>query len=256
MRIIQTEHKRKYAVVTFENDRSFIIDPTLLKKYTSEDDDVDMMALLDENEDFAYEFALNHAFRLLGISAKTYKEMQGKLYDKHIQTNAVKRVMERLVELGYINDRSFAEDFVGYKMESYLSKRAIINKLREKGVSDEIINECIEVYSDSDEVRFAEYFAVKIAEKYPSLEYEKLKNKVFSRLSSKGFSTSAIYSAVEKMKEKYNNSYSDRDEVMKSAARMSMRGMTKEEIYEVLIKKSNSKDYDEFLSDILNELFT
>ncbi len=256
MRIINTQHKKKYAVVTFENDRSFIIDPALLKKFNAgEDDDVDMMTLLDENEDFAYDFALNHAFRLLGISAKTYKEMQNKLYEKHIQTNAVKRVMDRLTELGYINDRSYAEDYVGYKMESYHSKHAIINKLREKGVSEDIINECMEIYSDEDENRFAEYFALKIAEKYPSLDYEKLKNKVFSRLSSKGFSTASIYYASGKMKEGYNSSHSDKDTIMRTAARMSMRGMNKEEIYETLIKKDNSKDYDELLNDILNELF-
>ncbi len=256
MRVIKTEKKRKYTLITFENEKTFLVDPGLVKKYNAyEDNDVDMIAILDENEDFAYMAGLESAFRILGASAKTHKEMKDKLYDRYIQTNAVNRILDRLTELKYINDISYAEDYVSYKKESGHSKRAIQGKLREKGVAEEIILSAMEIYSDEEEYAFAEYFATKTAEKYDSLEYEKLKNKIFSRLSSKGFSSSAIYYAVGKVKEMYNSTSSDRDALMKTAARMNMRGMNRDEIYDLLIRKSSSKDFDELITDILDELF-
>ncbi len=256
MKVISSEHKRKYSLITFENNKTFVVDPSLVKKYDiNEGSDINMTGLLDENEEFAYTYGLDASFRILGISAKTYKEMRTKLYDRNVQTNAINRILLRLSELGYINDKTYAEDFISYKMESGYSRRAIVNKLREKGVDENIINEAIKMYDESIEFHYAEYFALKIAEKYDSLDYEKLRNKVFSRLSSKGFSTSAIYHASDKLKEKYNSAFSDRDSLMKTAARMSMRGMQKNEIYDALIKKSSSKDYSEIVTDILNELF-
>ncbi len=256
MKVINTEKKRKTVLVTFENNRTFVVDPILVKKYDIyEGNDTDMMGLLDENEDYAYSYGLEYAFKILGMAAKTQKEMREKLYDKFVQTNAVNRIIERLNELKYINDTSYAEDYVSYKKESRLSKRAIVTKLREKGIEEDIIQSAMTAYPDEDELSYAEFFAVKLAEKYDSLEYEKLKNKLYSRLASKGFSTAAIYHATAKLKETYNETFSDRDALTRTAARMSMRGMDKSEIYESLIKKSNSKDYDELISDILNELF-
>ncbi|MBR6801188.1 MAG: RecX family transcriptional regulator [Eubacteriaceae bacterium] len=256
MIVKEVTSKRKYYLVTFENERSFVIDPALIKKHCIEEgEDINFTELLDENEEFAYLFGLDHAFYLLGISQKTIREIKTKLFDKKVQTNAVNRIIRRLEELGYLNDRSFAEDYVSYKKESYHSKRAIKNKLKEKGISEDIISEALESYPDSDEYDYAEYFATKIAEKYDSLDYEKLRNKVYSRLASKGFSNSAIFYAADRIKDRYNESYSDRDTLMKSAARMNMRGMTREDIFQSLLKKSNSKGYEELLTDVLNELF-
>lgn len=256
MIVTAVQQKRKYTLITFGNEKTFAVDPSLVKKYgAKEDSGVDMMALLDENEDFAYDLGLEYAFRILAVSAKTHREMADKLYGRNIQTKAVIRIMQRLTELGYINDASYAEDYVSLKKENGLSKRAITNKLRLKGISEDIIASAMTDYTDEEEFSHAEYFAAKFAEKYDSLEYEKLKNKLFSRLSSKGFSTSAIYHAAGVLKEKYNLSYCDKEALSKTAARMSMRGMNREEIYGSLIKKSNSPDYDELIIEILNELF-
>ena len=257
MKVTATEKKKKHCNVTFENGKTFVISRELVKKYGLEPDcDVDMHEILQKNEEYAYTYALDYAFRLLGISAKTYREMKNKLYDKNIQSSAVNSVMSRLEELGYINDSVYAEDFAEYKMESMLSRRAIVSKLKEKGVAPELIDSAMQKYQESDEYDFALHFATKIAENADSLDYEKLRNKIYSRLSSKGFESKVIFSVLDKIKENYNNSANDTQALSRSAARLYMRGKTREEIYDILIKKNSSTSFGDILNDVLDEFFS
>ncbi|MBE6039092.1 MAG: regulatory protein RecX [Anaerofustis stercorihominis] len=257
MKVTEFEQKKKHCLVTFENGRTFVVSHSTVKKFgIGAVSEVILSDVLEDNEEYAYEYALDYAFRLLGMSAKTYREMKNKLYDKNLQTSAVNSVMSRLEELGYINDKTYAEDFVEYKMESGLSKRAISSKLKEKGVDEDLIKSALEIYPDNAEYEFALCFAKKTAEKSDALSYEKLRNRIYSRLASKGFDNRIIFSVLDEIKQQYNDSVNNKDEISRTAARMYMRGKTREEIFDTLLKKNSASDYADVLNEVVDELFS
>lgn len=78
--------------------------------------------------------------RLLTARARTRSELAGKLADRGYPDDISRRVLDRLAEVGLVDDADFAEQWVrSRRLHAGKGKRALAAELRKKGVDNEVI---------------------------------------------------------------------------------------------------------------------
>ena len=87
------------------------------------------------------EQAKNVCLRLLTVRARTRAELEAQLTKRGYPDDVSARVLDRLTEVGLIDDEDFAEQWVRSRhLNAGKGKRALAVELRKKGVDDEVIS--------------------------------------------------------------------------------------------------------------------
>lgn len=120
--------------------------------------------------------AFNEALRYLAKCAKTEREMRVHLLKLGFLDDDAQYAIDRLSAIGVLNDAKYAEDLrASYERKGY-GKLRLAEKLRQKGVDTEIIDEVSAKFMDDgaddptlneSAVRFAAQFIRKRAGKKP-----------------------------------------------------------------------------------------
>ena len=86
------------------------------------------------------EQARSLCLRLLTARARTRSELEGQLAKRGYADDVSERVLDRLAQVGLIDDADFAEQWVrSRRVNAGKGKRALAAELRTKGVDDEVI---------------------------------------------------------------------------------------------------------------------
>ncbi len=106
---------------------------------------------------------------------------------------AVKTVIARLKEHGYLNDASFAETYTRLRQENEkLGARRVRNDLRQKGIRADVVEQAVEArYGEANEEALARQHLDRKRIRKPTNEKETAR--VMRRLVTAGFSTGTIY---------------------------------------------------------------
>ena len=89
-------------------------------------------------EHLQYKRARERALRLLALRGRSRAELRKKLAEREFTKSVIDRVLENLVELGYLDDEAFAVNRARHLAVNRLyGNRRIEEQLREKGVSRE-----------------------------------------------------------------------------------------------------------------------
>ncbi|MFH1533726.1 MAG: regulatory protein RecX [Nitrospirota bacterium] len=156
-----------------------------------------------ENEDKGYNKLLQYGLRLFTKKRYTTGEMQKKLttYAKKreaIDERKVERVVERLKELGYLDDEQFVKDYVSHCARVRPRGRILIaRELKFKGLPKDLIEEGLEKVDIDEEAMAFDILERRVKRWSRYSEYEQ-KPKAYQFLYSKGFNRDAIYKAIER----------------------------------------------------------
>lgn len=98
-----------------------------------------------------FEVAKEKAIRYIGISRKTEYEVFQKLKKLKFDDEIINKVIEYIKKLNYLNDHEYVDAYIRQcmRLQNY-SIYEIKNKLLQKGIKKDIINEKIEVLYESD----------------------------------------------------------------------------------------------------------
>ncbi|AFK86851.1 MULTISPECIES: regulatory protein RecX [Thermoanaerobacterium] len=97
--------------------------------------------------------AYNDAIRILSYNMKTKKELWEKLRLKGYSDSVIGDVINKLIDLHYLDDEYYAEVYVKEKKERLFSKYRIYNELIRKGIEPSLIEfKLSELYDDETEV--------------------------------------------------------------------------------------------------------
>ncbi len=89
--------------------------------------------------------AKQKAYRLLSLRPHSEKELEKKLREKGFPAVVIKEALEKLHDLKYLNDASFAVQWArNLAVNKLWGNRKIIASLREKGVAAELIDAAME----------------------------------------------------------------------------------------------------------------
>ena len=83
------------------------------------------------------------ALTLLARREHSYQELFKKLLQRKFDSVAIDTVLKSLIEVNLLSDRRFAEVFIRSRIESGYGPLRIQNELKQKGISDDIIQEVL-----------------------------------------------------------------------------------------------------------------
>jgi len=105
--------------------------------------------------------ALQKGVELLARREHACQELTDKLIAKGYDSQEVYTAVERLIDRGYLSDRRFSEQFVSMRIRQGKGPLRIINDLRVKGVSSNIVNAVLADY----EVEYWRQLAFEVYQK-------------------------------------------------------------------------------------------
>ena len=137
------------------------------------------------------------AYRLLAYRARSEQEIRERLVKKGFSPETVEKSLEHLKERGLINDREFAcqwaENRSKFKPQSaFLTRR----ELKEKGLSEEIIEEAVKDYDDYENALLA---ARARAMKSAGEEFPVFQRRLGSFLQRRGFGYAVIKPVISRL---------------------------------------------------------
>lgn len=167
-----------------------------------------MRKKVEKNNKDLFNKALNHAYYFLKFRERSEKEVRQNLasylkkkkIEESIILKIVSEVIDYLKERTYIDDLDFAKNWI---LKRTKGKKVLIFELKQKGISQEIIEKVI----DSQEFKGSQVNAInkifqKSTKKYANLPYPKNKEKIILFMLRKGFNYSAIQQLVDEFLKK------------------------------------------------------
>lgn len=135
--------------------------------------------------------------RLLTARARTRAELAAKLAQRGIPEDAATAALDRLAEVGLIDDEAFAEAFVAARhRDRGLGRSALRRELHRKGVDRALADQAVAaVDDDTERKRAAELVAARLD---PALfaGAEAARRRLIGMLSRRGYSPSVAISVV------------------------------------------------------------
>lgn len=143
------------------------------------------------------EKAKDSAYRLISLRPRSIAEIQRSLSKKGYDPEVIEQVIDRLVELNYLNDESFAQYWVEqrdtFKPRSHMALR---QELMQKGIDRNIIDEALTASNETAAARtVAEKKARQLA-RYPEDEFKK---KLGQFLQRRGFHYALIKEIMDEL---------------------------------------------------------
>jgi regulatory protein len=136
----------------------------------------------------SYEECMDIALYALAPRAKSRAELHAHLLKRGGDPEVAAAVLDNLELQGLLNDLEFARIWSESRQrQKKLSKRSIAQELRQKGVSQEFIDEVIDEIDDDVEYQMAFQLAERKYRSCAHLEEDVIYRRVHSVLARKGF---------------------------------------------------------------------
>ena len=148
---------------------------------------------------YDYKRSFNYAIWLLSRRAYTEKGIREKLEKKQALPNVIDKVVDKLIDLKYLDDAAFAEMFISSRKGSK-GARAMRQELWRKGVSEEIIDDALAEISEDTQLEAAINIVKRESWRFTKGDVKKDWARAHAFLARRGFSADTSKTALEKSK--------------------------------------------------------
>ena len=201
--IQQTNHSDRFSVYINGNFSFGISELDLLKfslKVGNElsDDELDeILCTIDETK------CQDYANSLVCARMYTKRELSRKLSGKSFSDDVISRVLKKLEEYGYVDDKAYTELYIS-EMKQKFGLYKLKQKLYEKGISSDIIEHCLNDLDNADVA--VSYLRIKFRNQTIGVDE---KQKALRFLAQKGFAYDDAYDAIRTYMEELNGTYDE-----------------------------------------------
>jgi len=144
--------------------------------------------------------ARNTVYRLLKFRIRSEKEIKDKLKAKNVADELIDETVVYFKELGLIDDRRFAREWISSRLLKPFGIKRIRHELEIKGIDCDILEEELKkAFQDDREEEIVFQLARNQAERYKGIDPLKAKQRLFSYLSRRGFNTDVIYKTIRQL---------------------------------------------------------
>ncbi|WP_281878742.1 recombination regulator RecX [Nocardia sputorum] len=145
------------------------------------------------------EQAKEACLRLLAVRARSRAELAQRLAAKGYAPEVSERALDRLGEVGLIDDAAFAEQWVHSRHTfSGKGKQALAQELRRKGVARSEAAAALDaITTDDEEARAAELVRRKLRSLPRELDRDKMIRRLVGMLARRGYGQSMAYRVVK-----------------------------------------------------------
>ena len=161
-----------------------------------------------------FEYAVGTLARRMRTVRDLRRLMKARAFEGQAGERDMDRVVERLVELKYLSDERFAQDYTRLRKENQgFGRRRVAQDLAVKGVDKALAAETLSTaYDESDEVSLARAYCERKRIKQPSgPDVQKETVRLMNRLMRAGYSSSAIFKLLRSWKVEVQESYMEDD---------------------------------------------
>jgi len=138
--------------------------------------------------------------RQLTMTARTRSELASTLAKREVPVDVANRVLDRMSEVGLIDDAAYAQEWVRQRQQGRgLARRALANELRRKGVDDELALEALAQVSDDTERASAFALAERKARASRGQPHDKRVRQLVGMLARKGYGSGVAFSVVREV---------------------------------------------------------
>lgn len=186
MRIISLEKGRGQKVYVNLEDRSrFLLYTGDIRRYHLEEGmELSQEFLLRIMEETLYRRARQKALAVLKRADQSESELRRKLKQSEYPEEIIDRTIDYVYSYHYLDDERYAKNYIRYKSGTK-SRRQIVNELRQKGVSKEVVDTALDE-AEGDDIEAIRRAIGKKTSDVEALEYEQ-KQKLAAHLYCKGF---------------------------------------------------------------------
>jgi regulatory protein len=147
------------------------------------------------------EQARNLCLRLLTARARTRSELAAQLTKRGYPDDVGERVLDRLADVGLVDDRDFAEQWVrSRRINAGKGKRALASELRTKGIDDELIADTLaDIDASAERTRAEQLVADKLRRERLSddTDHTKVARRLVAMLARRGYGQSMAFDVVK-----------------------------------------------------------
>ncbi|WP_163652576.1 recombination regulator RecX [Listeria sp. PSOL-1] len=207
------KNKERYNIFidgcySFSVDEEVLARFVLLKDKELTEAEIEQISAADKTRK-----ALNKAIYFLSNRIRSEKEIRQYLRKQSFTDDMIQSVLVKLTEMAYIDDKEFTIAYVRTQMRTTLKgPRMVERELIEKGITRELINQGLALYSVDKQYENAEKQALKVMRRNKNKAKKMLQMKVTTDLIQKGFPTDLAKAVVEKLNE--NVSHDDEEEIL------------------------------------------
>lgn len=158
-----------------------------------------------------FEYAVGALSRRMRTVRDLTRLMKPRAHEGERGATDIARVCERLIELKYLSDERFAQDFTRLRKENQsFGRRRVAQDLALKGVGKELAAETLAAaYDESDEVALARAYCERKRIAKPVEQKDSVR--VMNRLMRAGYSSTAIFKLFKAWRVEVPESGSDSD---------------------------------------------
>lgn len=139
------------------------------------------------------------ALRLLAVRDRTRHELEQALARRKVPAEAAGTSLDRLTEVGLIDDQRFAQAWFEGQQRRQRSTRALRHELRTKGVDDELVDvAAAEADSDAD-LTAARGLVAKRLPSMARLTHEARYRRLAGQLGRRGFNSGVIATVLREL---------------------------------------------------------
>lgn len=144
IKLTRDKRIRERFYVKFDDGDSFPVSAeTVVKHGLVVGKNIDNAQLSDIREEDEKKRAVDASFNLLSYSQRSRKELEKRLKLKKYSAKAAGHAVERLSELGYLNDRAFATNLAALRASQLKGPELIRFEMKSKGIPPEVISETL-----------------------------------------------------------------------------------------------------------------
>jgi regulatory protein len=147
------------------------------------------------------EQARNLCLRLLTARARTRSGLAAQLTKRGYPDDVGERVLDRLSDVGLVDDRDFAEQWVrSRRVNAGKGKRALASELRTKGIDDELIADALaDIDASAERTRAEQLVADKLRRERLSDDTDdtKVARRLVAMLARRGYGQSMAFDVVK-----------------------------------------------------------
>ncbi len=240
-----------YVKITFENEQNKESETLCI----SLDDYIDKHLALhryitfEEFEELknkeAFLLAYYRAIKKICVKSFTEKQMYQYLMKyESLDLNQIEQLLHKLKTEGYLNDQRYAQDSLTSFKYATKGKNSIIQDLKNKGISDDIIDDVMVNYDDSDDHNKIKMTIHKLMNTVKGVSKKQKKQKMIDKLMQSGFSYDQVKDEIEHV---YENEVEDLNALEKCIQKATLRYQKKYKgdlLKQKVVSYCSQKGYD------------
>ncbi len=141
------------------------------------------------------------ALRKLTASARTRHELDQALQKKDVPGEIAATVLDRLEEVGLVDDEAFAQSWVDSRQQRrHLSRSALRRELQSKGVDRDHVDAALATVDADDELTAARALATKKASAMAGLDRVVRERRLAGALARRGFGSGIVTTVLAELR--------------------------------------------------------